>query len=665
MFLMRRNHSDFKALTQMLAMDQDKLKDYIKNQMEQQYGRRYAQKVEDRLLDYLCQLEAVLPRQTYIGTLLQMDHPLSEEERRLLHVIGCDCSTMAAAVHTLLHTGVGSSSPAQREPEQETSLLQLNSSKTFPRSAGDQAAQDVSKDSPHLFDDEDSQLERRPATDGSSCDTLGPRQVDDGGLTNVAVPPQEESHSHMSEVKKKAEQQGQVNAESVQDVMSPSPQFCSRHERWVDSILQECPDDCSEELLLHKNTSVSPPLFQSLSSAPSSHDLTPSDLSPCSSVQQHLPPQTSFHHQVSSQTSEQGNSKDTPMSGSAVLRSQREPRPGSQVMSPLVRLVDIASVKGVYQEYRSQRPSPSNFTMSTKEHTPSASTAVIRASPSHRNPTNKDSDSAQTQTVSPSTRTTTTDRRHTLPVSHVPTTSACCPPPASRSSSRLSQKLKQFSGHRHSGSPGLYSQKPLPDSFEKAPPTLQTTSPLSPTESTSCGSQVTPGSKTPVSLFGGHLAKPSSGKVHQVTISVQSQYDLRPCEPQTQPLSMLMFSALNSPSDSVRTSRTTLRLSRQSQAVLLQSKLLQPCVRLTRLDPQDHHMVAKTRSSVPGKVLLEEEDKEESLLDSSFDVAALYSSYSSGSDSEDARDTDPDYKPRIKKKRLFFSCWMWESLSPS
>jgi len=36
------------------------------NQMEEQYGEQYAQKLEDRLLHYLRELESVLPGDTYI-----------------------------------------------------------------------------------------------------------------------------------------------------------------------------------------------------------------------------------------------------------------------------------------------------------------------------------------------------------------------------------------------------------------------------------------------------------------------------------------------------------------------------------------------------------------------------------------------------------------------
>ncbi|XP_051808328.1 uncharacterized protein LOC110970213 [Acanthochromis polyacanthus] len=95
MFLMRKNHEDFKGFAQTLAMEKDRLEDYIKDQMEEQYGERYAQKVEERLLLYLQQLEAVLPGDTYIDTILKKQSPVTEEEKLLLEVINSDSSTIA------------------------------------------------------------------------------------------------------------------------------------------------------------------------------------------------------------------------------------------------------------------------------------------------------------------------------------------------------------------------------------------------------------------------------------------------------------------------------------------------------------------------------------------------------------------------------------------
>lgn len=83
------------------------------------------------------------------------------------------------------------------------------------------------------------------------------------------------------EVNKRAEEEGsQGSSTSVQEA-APTPQFCSKHQRWVKSILR----GCSEELLLQPNVSSSPLLFPSSSSTSSSQDLTPSDLIPCPSDQ--------------------------------------------------------------------------------------------------------------------------------------------------------------------------------------------------------------------------------------------------------------------------------------------------------------------------------------------------------------------------------------------
>ena len=38
----------------------------LQNQLEEEYGEHYTQKVEDRLLHYVHKLEMMLPRDTYI-----------------------------------------------------------------------------------------------------------------------------------------------------------------------------------------------------------------------------------------------------------------------------------------------------------------------------------------------------------------------------------------------------------------------------------------------------------------------------------------------------------------------------------------------------------------------------------------------------------------------
>lgn len=115
--------------------------------MEQQYGEHYAQKVEDRLLLYLHELEAVLPGETYIDKvnicvclfkrqshsikmvvfidiflwnvqtrslfsvhkcalqIMRKESPVTEEEKLLLEVITSNSATIAATLRNLLHCG--------------------------------------------------------------------------------------------------------------------------------------------------------------------------------------------------------------------------------------------------------------------------------------------------------------------------------------------------------------------------------------------------------------------------------------------------------------------------------------------------------------------------------------------------------------------------------
>ncbi|XP_076588626.1 uncharacterized protein LOC143321840 [Chaetodon auriga] len=321
MFLMRKNHLDFKALAQALATDKDRLEGYMMNQMEEQYGEHYAQKVEDRLLQYLHELETVLPGDTYIDKILKKKSPVTEEEKLLLEVIASDSTTIATTLEKLLHCDA--KTPLKFQPE------------VF--RGGQEADQDVSKDGPLLLDsDNDSDVLRRQQTE-EDCEVV----------------------KRLEEESKEKEEISQRSSDCDQEA-TYSSQFCFKHQRWVKSILQECPDEYSEELLLQANVSLSPPLFHSSSSITSSQDLTPSDLNPCPTDQQSPSLETSTILQTAAQACEQANSEDKLSSGSpefASVTSQRETllQPCSSrdslvpaLLSPVVRLIDIASVRGIY-----------------------------------------------------------------------------------------------------------------------------------------------------------------------------------------------------------------------------------------------------------------------------------------------------------------------------
>ncbi|XP_070828044.1 uncharacterized protein [Chaetodon trifascialis] len=292
MFLMRKNHLDFKALAQALATDKDRLEGYMMNQMEEQYGEHYAQKVEDRLLHYLRELETVLPGDTYIDKILKKKSPVTEEEKLLLEVITSDSRAIATTLEKLLHCDA--KTPLEFQPEDFR--------------GGEEADQDVSKDSPLLLDsDNDSDVTRHQQTE-EDCEVV--RRL------------KEESSD------KEKEGISQRSSDCVQEA-TYSSQFCFKHQRWVKSILQECPDEYSEELLLQANVSLSPPLFHSSSSITSSQDLTPSDLIPYPPDQRSPSPETSAILQTAAQACEQANSGEKlssglPLRGFASDASQRE-----------------------------------------------------------------------------------------------------------------------------------------------------------------------------------------------------------------------------------------------------------------------------------------------------------------------------------------------------
>ncbi|KAM4733824.1 uncharacterized protein FYW61_007156 [Anableps anableps] len=261
MFLMRKNHADFKSLAQSLAITKERLEDYMKNDMEEQYGERYAQKVEDRLLDYLHELQKVLPGNACMK--MMKNQSPEDEEQLLLDVRSSDSS---AERKLLLCDVPASCRPLESQPGGEPP----------PDDGGD--------------------MEVGPGSSGSSADVGEEEQPEDRG---------EAAEEACTE----------KNSEGAEDGSSSSPQFCSRHQRWVKNILRGCPD---EEL--QSNVSLSPVLFQSSSSS-SSQDLTPSNLA-----------------QPPSHTSTQPPPSEAP---GEHLRPEGSVRP--VLLVPVVRLVDILS----------------------------------------------------------------------------------------------------------------------------------------------------------------------------------------------------------------------------------------------------------------------------------------------------------------------------------
>lgn len=437
---------------------------------------------------------------------------------------------------------------------------------------------DVLVDSPLLLENE-KDLESRPA-----------------GQTNGA--------GQTSEWAEEVSRDGESDQGSSEECheANRSPQFCSKHQRWVKSILQECPEECSDNSL--RQASVSPPLFLPSSSRTSSQDLTPSDLIPRPAEQQQqqrptrdgsgrlrTPEKTGSEDQVTSRSPAHDTSKSQPSSS----RDAQIP-----VLSPRVQLIDIVSVGGTDLSFKLPQSFPNRFTG-------------------------------------------TAQRQEALGSSDGALSSPQC---QSSGNNALLQKARSNSPNnvRHEGAdPGSSSTSPV-----KEPPFASLPRCPHLSDDPSISAHLTRDASTSP-CQAETLSAPSAGD--KITPSTKS------C-PQNAPVDSLQASPGTRGSDGGF--QRALRLSLPCQAALLQSKLLQPRVSLGRLSFQRCHRATDGRSSgryeeqssSDGGGDEERRTEEGGTAESSFDLNLLYSSCSSSSSGEDSTLLDPDYKPCIKKKRL-------------
>ncbi|KAK2841734.1 hypothetical protein Q5P01_011934 [Channa striata] len=615
MFLMRKNHLDFKTLAQALVMDEVKLEDYMKKDMEKHYGEHYAQKVEERLLQYLHKLETVLPGDTYIDKLLRKSSPVTEEEKLLLDVIHRDSTAIATTLKKLLHCDFASFRQTTVSPSSENG----SSPKTEPRPVEDKAPVGSQPEVFRCIED------AGPLTLESdrASDAVGHRPTkEDSG---VAKGVEEEGGD------RRKEDPGPSSTVHVRDRVF-SPQFCSKHRRWVKSILQECPDECSQELQLQASVTSSPLLFQSSSSTSSSQDLTPSNLIPCLPEQQPPASQSSTQLPTPAQESQPTNPEDKRSSGSVGAGPPTEPVPQTSasrdallpaLWSPVVRLIDIGSVWQSCPNFKSD-----HFVWSKTKQAASPSRPQVSTSPHFCTSGNNASVSVQPEGVDPPK------------VSQDASNLGSCQTATPQTFSRLSRKFRRtFAAHRAS----QVSQRPPAG---QAPTNIQISNRMS--LSAKSSQQVVPqdSRKPPLRMQNANAFKSDTRLCSAVFSSgSDSSYLAVRLDNRVSP---------RQPTENIiwLSSRSHLRLSAQSQAV--QSILLQPYVSLNRLSTQECYRVTKGRclARCEAPVLRGSNDEKED-ADCSFDPNTLYSSHSSSSDSEDWMDYDPDYRPGIKKKRLF------------
>lgn len=343
----------------------------------------------------------------------------------------------------------------------------------------------------------------------------------------------------------RSEELAQESSGGLDEVHS-SPQFCSKHRRWVRSILQECPEERSDDSLRQARASVSPPLFHSSSSRASSQDLTPSGLVPRPADQQ---------------------------------------RPARDACPHLQKKADS----------NGQRTSGSSLSFTLPLYPPQPA--------SFRGPQAPVDRGGPERSLKP----------HRALPSLLP--GATWSPPENLQKAEADLKEPPAATTRRPSSP------------DGQGVSVALTRDVSTSTSTSAGAEITPlGKNSPVS------------SVRQMHVcSAPPPAGVGGGSPR----------------------RASLRLSLPSQAVLLQSRLLQPRVSLRRLSCQHLHRATGGRSSATPSAQSDArgdgtarktKGEEDSCF--SFDLNLLYSSRSSSSGGEDSALWDPDYEPRTKKTRL-------------
>ncbi|CAL8262707.1 unnamed protein product [Merluccius merluccius] len=647
MSLMRKNHLDFKLFAQSLAMDKKKLENYIQNQMEEQYGEHYAQKVEDRLLHYLHVLEMMLPGDTYLDQLLRKEHPVSYEDKLLLEVIAQGSMPIATSLRTLLQQAAAVVEPVHLTevavnnvsnggpPGSETATgpeMMLEDTTRKPKAA----CRHLSQDSPLLFDCGVGGCEvgcpkpkeglvredvDREAMKKGDCDykKKGPanhtKQEEGDGCQGDTEAGEDHKDEQLSQ--RSGDYERVASSSSSSSSSSSFLQFCSKHQRWVRSILFEC----SEELQTQSDVASAPsPLLLPSSSSSSSKDLTPSDLIPCDLIQKPATSPTSSLNQATAQ----GPGPTPPMYIWGSGPAEKHPLANS---TQTHSVHPLCSSKG--RSAATAAPNPSHSMAShfpcTLVHEPEVSDEAPTFSPPKPE--------AQPQ-MAPAIAVPMPEQRQqalapTLPAHYQQT--VC----VSRSSS-----------------PSATAYHP--------PTTLSPGFPVSADEQTSRPEMQPPRRRNQVAwpLLKEGAACPDLLNSHRLCFTLLLQ---------PQPETLLNFRSTLAGAVSTPTDRPPLSISAQEDLRALSQFRLQPYVRLTRLHPQQYLREAARRSPPSTETQLVEKQASDAVGDPNdeggeeeeeggggekrlyfdFDPNLHYSSddSSSGSDSGDCK--DPDYIPGL------------------
>ncbi|KAJ8271957.1 hypothetical protein COCON_G00108160 [Conger conger] len=141
MWMLQKNHGEVSTMTKIINFFPSRVTLYRGcDQMEEQYGERYAQKLEERLFDYLQKLEKDLPPSTCIDQVLRQERPLVDGEQLLLGVLSCSPHSVPAALKRLIFyarvtpcTSPGMSQPSVCADEEKPTPQPLSDPKDSPK----------------------------------------------------------------------------------------------------------------------------------------------------------------------------------------------------------------------------------------------------------------------------------------------------------------------------------------------------------------------------------------------------------------------------------------------------------------------------------------------------------------------------------------------------
>ncbi|KAF4101221.1 uncharacterized protein LOC131524298 isoform X1 [Onychostoma macrolepis] len=299
MDLMQKNQEDFKAFAHVLARDKDMRETYIRDLMEEQYGERYALKLEERLVHYLGELDKLLPQPTCIEQVLKQSHSYGKGEKILKKLLSRDSASLATILKRLLNCAVTTNQSlddslslslsntfeAQRDaevvkPSNGTLRVFLRSSQNSTKE--NRLSQTSTKE---LFGSQGLWQNRSTETILSREKICGDgviitsTQLSDSEIDQIDF-----SQSLLVEkdlVGRHRREKTQSEPEQKESETDFPEQICSRHGKKMRSILQECSEELDGEVVQAECTPTStqstPPLLPYTSqpqASPNQHSLS-------------------------------------------------------------------------------------------------------------------------------------------------------------------------------------------------------------------------------------------------------------------------------------------------------------------------------------------------------------------------------------------------------